>query len=1272
MVAESCGGRFPALCATSLPKVSNYDFETNIFTRGKENRSFRWEDVHVDATWLFREATSQGDLEYLNWVPSTRKSLIDLDFTDGGELSSLLTFSRSSTATYIGSDGLIQSAASGAARVGAYAPGGTMPGILMEGARTQVLTNAVWAGGTTPTSWTLIGSTPTVTSSTYGSSDGGIALRMTSSSSQTYLSQSVSLTSNTTYALSVYVEAVDGSATLNNILYAVGLPSGCTISSYLQNGSTSSGGTVAQVGRVTMILSGTYTGASATIRVGCSANSSVTRACTISRPQFEAATFPSSFIPSGTRNGETCYLTLTSAQAAILSVGGTMVVEYTLVGGDSTNSSGSRIYASIDSGYSSNRVTAYNASGAVGSLVITETAAQANTVKAGTIAANSKSKIACSWAANSFNVAAGGGSGTRDPSGSVPSVARLGIGGASYGSGQAYAIIHRITVYENSTESDTTLAYYSESNTQHPIYVAAPELLSSTGESTITYPNTTGYMITTGWMLTGGYTQYIGVSGTQLSTGNLSGYLGDPFWSNPITNSKSIGLWCNSDDIPKLLATGITTGNGGILLDNNHQAYLVATCNNYTGELPRLKAYIKANDSTSGLGYYDPINKEWTTSLPTGSFSITSTGYTEIKYNFNPSSLPFSNPVYYDFIIENPTTGAFITVDDIHIDQYMKKNPYTDYILPTGYMFQITPDLGWHNPISQFDGDGANLNPFLKTIGPFMIENGNLIDNLDNSVTAILDESDFTSSIQTRYKKYLWRVIGILPNGDLGEAGLPEKFEYVGNDIENNFDILSIDDSHTSTIKTIVGKRNGRINVIVDDIENHPGVTYTSETSWTLNINVDGIHRTVKIYGKDIGGATTSVRYIELSNIAEEMKQRALWNVFDDHGLVLDTKRLPKESNSEYLERLKDVNINRAGTTFVGLLNGTSRELGLKKIPTAFQLSIPKDSFSNNIHQSLSIINSSASLSIRSTGMIITERLPIDRIYGTIDLSKAILDLPIHAESDEGVTINLKDIEIAIDEDRPSIQRLKITREDMLGKFITITYQYYECLRYKDYPTLGSLYTALKNLTDHSGLRLVSVTLDNTLSGGENSLGLYIGSSAIIGDQVTNIAWSPVILRKVSDKEFREFFISKDGTYHRTKFQGYVDSLRKNSKTFWVNIVSDIDYWADDNLTASFDSIPTVFDPEITKFISRDHTGSMEVIDSSEAWGNNYIGNSGEYIQNIGTDYTYLQPGVAYKSDLQPDIEAYQIIYNRTVSNVSYLVESINSNNKVVIFSGQR
>jgi len=61
-----------------------------------------------------------------------------------------------------------------------------------------------------------------------------------------------------------------------------------------------------------------------------------------------------------------------------------------------------------------------------------------------------------------------------------------------------------------------------------------------------------------------------------------------------------------------------------------------------------------------------------------------------------------------------------------------------------------------------------------------------------------------------------------------------------------------------------------------------------------------------------------------------EIKPHQLFNELDRFGLLLGLERLPLELNASYKERLLDVFANRADSTTRGLVNGITRELGLK------------------------------------------------------------------------------------------------------------------------------------------------------------------------------------------------------------------------------------------------------------------------------------------------------------------------------------------------------
>lgn len=60
----------------------------------------------------------------------------------------------------------------------------------------------------------------------------------------------------------------------------------------------------------------------------------------------------------------------------------------------------------------------------------------------------------------------------------------------------------------------------------------------------------------------------------------------------------------------------------------------------------------------------------------------------------------------------------------------------------------------------------------------------------------------------------------------------------------------------------------------------------------------------------------------------------SVYNELDRHGLLLGLPRLEQEKNAAYKRRLMDVFVHRASSTYQGLINGITRELGLSIIDT--------------------------------------------------------------------------------------------------------------------------------------------------------------------------------------------------------------------------------------------------------------------------------------------------------------------------------------------------
>jgi hypothetical protein len=773
----------------------------------------------------------------------------------------------------------------------------------------------------------------------------------------------------------------------------------------------------------------------------------------------------------------------------------------------------------------------------------------------------------------------------------------------------------------------------------------------------------------TGWTITGSSTLYIGMSGSYVNSGDIQGVEED-FYAHPIVGNDAIGLYCMSGaPYPGMISTPMSTGEEvGIILSNTHQVYMRAKLN--YGASGSIHPVMRGWSAGSIVAYYNPFSGYWDTSEPSEGYPVSADGYTTVKYQFLANNFPAATPTSFDLYVHSDTSGSYLTVDDIHVDALMKKNAFLDYIVPSGYMIQVTPDLGWHDITAMFESDESLPNPHLKTLGPYLADLGNLNDNLDNTVTAAIDLSDFTTSTSDNFKKYLWRAIPISPNGQLGAGGLPSRFDYVGTIIDNLFVVTDIINEDTSTNKTILGTKSSSMSILIDGITDFPGLTYPSRTTWKLNLSINSPTRTLSLKAVDASGTSSSIRYVTLTNKLYEQNTSALWNVFDEHGLIADVARLEDESNYDYSQRIKDAYAFRSSPDFVGIVNGSTRELNLKKVPDGIKLSINKNQYNTSKATEFDIEVTPYSFRLFNGMFTKTERLLVDPVHRTIELSNLPKDLPYSILSDVSADIKLKDISLQLSQDSSRITyRAKI--DCKRSTFVDVTYQYVEEILFKSYPTLESVINYINSIKAPSGESILTAQISSLLSGNEQSLGLYLTSVVLPDTNAIDIGWSPVYLKKMTDVGYKDYFLTEDNTLKETEYYEFVNELKKSTKIFWGHVEADRDRWdSADSKSLGMESIPTLFDPPVSKILSL-VSGKDERIDPIVAWGRDYIGFNSEYLANYGLSSPLFQPGVAHTSDLQPDLYL-TTSYTNYADSLESNIGPTQNNNNFVLFSGQK
>jgi len=673
------------------------------------------------------------------------------------------------------------------------------------------------------------------------------------------------------------------------------------------------------------------------------------------------------------------------------------------------------------------------------------------------------------------------------------------------------------------------------------------------------------------------------------------------------------------------------------------------------------------------VAWYNPLTRVWEGSRPENTVAVTNRP-TEIAFDFTTSDFPGATPQYYnirvgltgtDTLSTNDADAAFVQVDSVYLDMYMKKNAFTDVIVPSGYMLEITPDLGWHDTLSMFGDREGSPNPHLVTLGPYSLASG-LVDNLDSSVTVSVADTEMARAISDNYRKYLWRALALSENGVLGAGGFPRRFTYLGKIFEEEFSVDQVWDDPMSITKLITGTKSRRMTILVNGLADDQGLEYLTDTSWKLTIVMDAPKKEIFIQGKDKGGAKTSERFLTLTSDAIGLAEKALWNVFDEYGLLMGVERLPDEPNETYAERIRDAFQAPGSHFFGGVVDGGTRELGLHRIADAL-LVTHKSRDGITRPQPIEIEVQASAVLVRTVDMSITETVMVDPVMLTCDLSEYVADDPALIETIEGIRVNLDQVTI-FDEnsERPDFRKIQFKDDTLGGKLVKVTYDYFREYTFTDYPTLGTLVQAIRGFTNLLGVSVLRADVGKTIAGHESSHGLYIAHGIIQPSETLGLSWSPVYLKRVGDRVYRESFRNADSTLWNTRFYRWVQELKSNTNTEWGHVIADKAVWdAADNTLDGYDHVPTITDPSVIGYST---TGGRS-IDAEEAHGRGFEDEDGKTIVSSILVSDDFLPGVAHTHDLQPTVYA-------TLSSSPEIAEEVDvivgetGNPPLIFFSG--
>jgi hypothetical protein len=257
---------------------------------------------------------------------------------------------RATTATRVNSSGVIENVATGIPRLD-YT--GSVPSILLEPQRTNLILNSVWVGGgSLPTSWLFSISTGTSIATSSIKNTNVTAYRFVTNTQRQEFYQNTILALNSINTLSVYVESVTTAIPVSQLL-RFSATTGTGTSIYLKNNvpilsteNITQGNTYSV--QFTCTLADTFQA-----RVGCGVGANVTGDITLSMPQVELGSYATSYIPTTTstvtRNQDLA--SVSSVSSLIGQTEGVIFVESAALSNDLTT----RAFA-ISDGTTSNRI----------------------------------------------------------------------------------------------------------------------------------------------------------------------------------------------------------------------------------------------------------------------------------------------------------------------------------------------------------------------------------------------------------------------------------------------------------------------------------------------------------------------------------------------------------------------------------------------------------------------------------------------------------------------------------------------------------------------------------------------------------------------------------------------------------------------------------------------------------------------------------------------------------------------------------------------------
>lgn len=565
------------------------------------------------------------------------------------------------------------------------------------------------------------------------------------------------------------------------------------------------------------------------------------------------------------------------------------------------------------------------------------------------------------------------------------------------------------------------------------------------------------------------------------------------------------------------------------------------------------------------------------------------------------------------------------------------------------YILEITPNLGWVTKeelfepylLDQSDAGNALLRRFTNLKVGDGLTSSTIADTpADARLIYTVPQVDFIKLIDPKYKEYLWRVVAARADGIEGFPSVIQRFIARVEIVDLDWTIDPIDEPVNALTISLGGSKAPNISSI--EINNSTrNTTVHSSTRWSAEIAITGNNNEIIARAVDTKGNASVYKILNIEASKSDQSYQAVWNTFDEFGLLVDTNRIPQETNTGYRDRLLDAYTHRAGPRYKGLVNGVTRELGLSYNDTGIVVLPAAGQYSKEDAPGIFITNGHQYMQVDSDLFVNTrEHHTLDPWDWSITLDNTPIEDNLIIESPIGKEIKSRNRWV-VDRDK---SKVVFRNNDLINAPIYATYRYAERFN-KTSKTIQDVVNWLNALAKN-GESVVSASVDSALDTSTSASYLALFPRTVVtrnnyptfGDG-TNlglpIRWSNFYIRSLNDTEFLDGHLNSMNNHFGTDIERWAHLLQSMVHTQWGFAVADRNVWADpENPLIGVVSLPTTYDPHLAHWEGTNPVGSVQYT-TPQAHGLNYLSmTDGSDLKYKGIPSAMVKSGIGDSKDL--------------------------------------